>query len=137
MMELLRMDITVHQQQHFSTANDLDVAAGGDFTLNQITASIFANGGIASVDVIYYDNAGGLPGTEIGSELGLTPSSQAVIGNNFGIDVNEIVLDLTPVVFTEGKYWVGVISNRYWRNRNCILGNNDFNFNGRCCSKLQ
>jgi hypothetical protein len=90
----------------FQTANDLDVAAGGDFTLNQITASIFANGGIASVDVIYYDNNAGLPGTEIGSELGLTPSSQAVIGNNFGIDVNEIVLDLTPVVFTEGKYWV-------------------------------
>ena len=89
----------------FRTANDLDVV-GGDFTLNQITASIFANGGIASVDVIYHDNDGGLPGAEIGSELGLTPSSQAVIGNNFGIDVNEIVLDLTPVVFTEGKYWV-------------------------------
>jgi hypothetical protein len=89
----------------FRTANDLDVV-GGDFTLNQITASIFANGGIASVDVIYHDNNGGLPGTEIGSELGLTPSSQVVIGNNFGIDVNEIVLDLTPVVFTEGKYWV-------------------------------
>ena len=49
----------------FQTANDLDVAAGGDFTLNQITASIFANGGIASVDVIYYDNNAGLPGTEI------------------------------------------------------------------------
>ncbi|MDC6468285.1 MopE-related protein, partial [Flavobacteriaceae bacterium] len=122
----------------FQTANDLDVAAGGDFTLNQITASIFANGGIASVDVIYYDNDGGLPGTEIGSELGLTPSSQAVIGNNFGIDVNEIVLDLTPVVFTEGKYWVelsvtdgGATGSVFWViTTSTSMGEPVANFNG-------
>ena len=122
----------------FQTANDLDVAAGGDFTLNQITASIFANGGIASVDVVYYDNNAGLPGTEIGSELGLTPSSQAVIGSNFGFDVNEIVLDLTPVVFTEGKYWVelsvtdgGATGSVFWViTTSTSMGDPVANFNG-------
>ena len=122
----------------FQTANDLDVAAGGDFTLNQITASIFANGGIASVDVVYYDNNAGLPGTEIGSELGLTPSSQAVIGSNFGFDVNEIVLDLTPVVFTEGKYWVelsvtdgGGTGSVFWViTTSTSMGDPVANFNG-------
>ncbi len=95
----------------FQTANDVTVAADEDFELDQITASIFANGGIALVDVIYYDNAGGLPGTVIGSELGLVPTSQAVIGSNFGFDVNEIVLDLTPFTFAgqagvPTTYWV-------------------------------
>ena len=83
----------------FQTANDVTVADGEDFEINQITASIFANGGIALVDVIYYDDAGGLPGAVIGSEAGIVPTSQVVIGSNFGLDVNEIVLDLTPFTF--------------------------------------
>src|SRR5690606_29703795 len=51
----------------FMTANDVTVAADEDFTLTKITASIFANGGISNVDVNYYNDASGLPGTLIGS----------------------------------------------------------------------
>jgi len=83
----------------FQAANDVTVADGEDFELSQITASIFANGGISLVDVIYYDNVGGFPGAVIGSEAGLVPTSQVVIGSNFGLDVNEIVLDVTPFTF--------------------------------------
>ncbi|MEM7086598.1 MAG: T9SS type A sorting domain-containing protein [Bacteroidota bacterium] len=95
----------------FQTANDVTVAAGENFTLSQITASIFANDGIALVDVIYYEDDGGLPGASIGDELGLVPTSQAVIGNNFGFDVNEIVLDLTDFLFAgdpdnDTTYWI-------------------------------
>jgi subtilisin-like proprotein convertase family protein len=95
----------------FQTANDLTVAADEDFTLDQITASIFANGGITLVDVLYYDDAAGLPGAVIGSEAGIVPSSQAVIGSNFGFDVNEIVVDVTPFIFggqagVPTTYWV-------------------------------
>src|SRR5690554_8016370 len=95
----------------FKSANDLTVAAGENFTLTNITASIFANGGIANVDVVYYDDLGGLPGTVIGSETSVTIDSQNVIGNNFGFDVNEIELSVTPFVFSgqagsETTYWI-------------------------------
>jgi len=92
-------------------ANDVTVPMGEDFTLTNITASIFANGGIASVDVNYYDDASGLPGTLIGSETGVTIDNQTVIGNNFGFDVNEIELSVDPFLF-EGQtdapttYWI-------------------------------
>ena len=39
----------------FRTANDFVVPADGSFTLTEITASIFANEGIAGVDVVYHD----------------------------------------------------------------------------------
>src|SRR5690554_5081976 len=95
----------------FKTANDLTVAAGENFTLTNITASIFANGGIANVDVVYYDDMGGLPGTEIGSETAVTIDSQNVIGTNFGFDVNEIELSVTPFTFdgqegSDTTYWI-------------------------------
>jgi Secretion system C-terminal sorting domain len=95
----------------FQTANDLTVAADENFTLSQITASIFANGGIVVVDVTYYEDNSGLPGTIMGSEAAVIPTSQAVIGSNFGFDVNEIVLDVTPFPFpgqigTPTTYWV-------------------------------
>lgn len=98
----------------FKTANDVRVNADENFTLNQITASIFANNGIASVDVKYYDDDSGLPGSLIGSEFGLTPASQNVIGINFGFDVNEIVVDVSPFVFlgqpfVSTKYWIELI----------------------------
>jgi hypothetical protein len=38
---------------------------------------------IASIDVAYYEDASGLPGTQIGSEVGVVPSSQMVVGDNF------------------------------------------------------
>src|SRR5690606_20420801 len=66
----------------FQTANDVTVAADTDFTLTNITASIFANGGIASVDVNYYADDAGLPGAVIGSQASVTIDSQVVIGSN-------------------------------------------------------
>ncbi|MCG2420209.1 T9SS type A sorting domain-containing protein [Aequorivita sp. F47161] len=95
----------------FQTANDLLVNADENFTLFNITASIFANGGITNVDVNYYDNAAGLPGTLIGSEASVTIDNQTVIGNNFGFDVNEVEMTVTPFIFmgqagSPTTYWV-------------------------------
>ncbi|MAL59805.1 MAG: hypothetical protein CMC14_07150, partial [Flavobacteriaceae bacterium] len=113
------------------------------FELSQITASIFANGGIALVDVIYYDDAGGLPGTIIGSQAGIVPSSQAVIGSNFGFDVNEIVVDVTPFTFAgqagvPTTYWVelsvtdgGGTGSVFWVvTSSSAVGNPTAQFNG-------
>lgn len=98
----------------FRVANDLTVAPDENFTLSSITASIFANGGIANVDVVYYKDNGGLPGAEIGSEAAVTIDSQTVIGSNFGFDVNEIELSVTPFVFTgqagvATTYWISLV----------------------------
>src|SRR5690554_3449922 len=110
----------------FQTANDVIVAAGEDFTLTNITASIFANGGISNVDVVYYDDNAGLPGNVIGSQNSVTIDSQNVIGANFGIDVDELEMTVTPFVFggqegSDTRYWIeliatdgGVTSNVFW-----------------------
>ena len=95
----------------FQTANDVTVAADENFTLENITASIFANGGIANVDVNYYDDAAGLPGALIGSEASVTIDNQTVIGSNFGFDVNEVEMTVTPFIFNgqagaSTKYWI-------------------------------
>ena len=95
----------------FQTANDVTVAADENFTLENITASIFANGGISNVDVNYYDDAAGLPGSLIGSEASVTIDNQTVIGSNFGFDVNEVEMTVTPFTFNgqagmPTTYWI-------------------------------
>ena len=110
----------------YKAANDLTVAAGENFTLTNITASIFANGSITNVAVNYYNNASGRPGTIIGSQPSATILSQTVIGSNMGLNVNEIVLSVTPFLFAgqanaSTKYWIqlsvtdsGSTKNVYW-----------------------
>jgi len=110
-------------------AHDLTVGDGEDFTLETVSFNEFIGPAttVASVDVYVYADAGGQPGTLITSELGLVPASQAVVGGNFGFDVREVILNLTPVALagTTGSpttYWVGVsvlaadASNVFWEN---------------------
>ncbi len=94
-------------------ACDVLVGADDDFTLEQITMNQFHNPGttIASVNLFYYANAGGQPGALIGSET-VVPTSQSVIGSNFGFDVSQVVLDVTPFLFAgqaaiPTTYWIG------------------------------
>jgi len=110
-------------------AHDLTVGDGEDFTLETVSFNEFIGPAttVASVDVYVYENTGGQPGTLITSELGLVPASQTVVGGNFGFDVREVILNLTPVALagTTGSpttYWVGVsvlaadASNVFWEN---------------------
>jgi hypothetical protein len=96
----------------FIVANDLVINADEDFTLNQLTANLFHDVGatITNVDFTYYEDNAGEPGAVIGTEAGITPTSQVVVGNNFGFDVSETVFDLTPFTFASQ---VGVPTN-YW-----------------------
>ncbi len=87
----------------FRTAADLVVNAGDTFTLNQVVLNVFSMTDITSVDLYFYDDNAGLPGTQIGSETGIAPTTDSVIGSNFGYDVHEVVLDLsTGFDFTAG-----------------------------------
>ena len=127
----------------FQTANDITVPANQSFTLENITASIFANGGITNVDVNYYSDSAGLPGALIGSEASVTIDSQTVIGNNFGFDVNEVEMTVTPYTFvglvaTPTTYWIelsvtdgGSTGSVFWVvTSSTSQGNPVANFNG-------
>ncbi|QAA80657.1 BspA family leucine-rich repeat surface protein [Aequorivita sp. H23M31] len=95
----------------FKTANDLTVAADDNFTLEHITASIMANNPILTVNVNYYDDASGLPGTLIGSENSVSIDSQTIIGSGSGYDVHELQMTVTPFTFpgqsgAPTTYWI-------------------------------
>ena len=99
----------------FIVANDIVVPADEDLELGKVTMNLFHDVGetIATVDFVYYDDNAGEPGAEIGSESGVMPDSQAVVGNNFGFDVSETVFTVTPFMFAgqagvPTNYWVSV-----------------------------
>lgn len=130
-------------QTNIKTANDITVAEGENFTLTNIKASIFANGGISNVAVNYFDDNNGIPGTLIGSEASAVIDSQNVIGSNFGLDVNEISLSVTPFQFTgqlgaTKRYWVelsvtdfGNTSDVYWvMTSSSMVGRPAVNYQG-------
>ena len=94
----------------FRAANDIIVEAEGVFVVDHITASIFSAATIASVDVIYHDDDAGLPGNELFNHT-MAPTSQAIIGENFGLNVNEIQLSVPEYTFYGGqgesiRYWI-------------------------------
>lgn len=94
--------------------NDITVGANEDFELNTIRYNSYHINGetIQSVDVNYYAFAGGLPGVLIGSQPGVVPTSQTLLGNDSasGFDVSEIMLDVNPILF-EGR---ANITTTYW-----------------------
>ncbi|WP_188443416.1 HYR domain-containing protein, partial [Planktosalinus lacus] len=104
----------------FTNANDLIVPADQDFTLDQIVLQVLPLGAstdITLADVTYYEDNGGLPGAIIGSENGVVPTSDVVVGQTGAplpvADINEVTLDLTPFTFAgqegaETTYWISV-----------------------------
>ncbi len=104
----------INAASSFFAANDVNVAADEDFTLNQITLTLAHTAGttIDEVSVLYYEDLPDGVGTQIGEQLSITPTSQTVIGNPFGFDLSEVVIDVTPFMFSgqEGvatRYWIG------------------------------
>ncbi|TQD39354.1 fibronectin type III domain-containing protein [Haloflavibacter putidus] len=95
-------------------ANDFIVSANTTiFSVDNITVNILSQGGIDTMDIIFYEDNDGVPGTEIQTIEDVVPNSQAIIGTAFGYDVHEVVLDFsTPIDFAgDGNasgttYWV-------------------------------
>ena len=102
----------------YRTANDITVEPNVDFTLNTITANLVVdNGGsINSVDIVYYDDAGGKPGNQIGSQNAVIPTSQDLAYvSEFGLNIKSVVLDVTPFQFngtinTSTTYWISIVA---------------------------
>lgn len=113
-------------------AHDVTVNADEDFTLETINLNAFigaSGSGVnaQAVDVYVYSDSAGSPGSVLTSELGLTPTSQTVVGNNFGFDVWDVAIDVTDVLLpaqpgVPTTYWIGVSleptdgSNTFWEN---------------------
>jgi len=113
-------------------ANDFIVPGGEELTLKSMLVNVFigaTGSGVNALemDIIYYNDNGGEPGAIIGGEFGFWPTSQAVVGTNFGFDIWQIELDVTDRVFHDqagnpATYWIGLTieatdgSNLFWEN---------------------
>lgn len=113
-------------------ANDFTVPAGEQLTLQSLLVNVFIGAEGSGVnaqfaDVYYYSDSNGEPGGVIGGEFSLFPTSQSVVGSNFGFDVWQIELDVDDRVFHDQgsaprTYWIGLSieatdgSNLFWEN---------------------
>lgn len=113
-------------------AHDFTVPEGEDLVLESLTVNVFigaAGSGInASVmDIYFYNDSNGEPGSVLASELNFYPTSQVVVGSNFGFDVWQIELDIPDRQFngqggSPKTYWIGLSveaddeSNLFWEN---------------------
>lgn len=96
-------------------AFDVDIDAGSDFTLGSIDvayADINADGTLTNIDVIVYEDNGGVPGTVFQNipNVPFSLTGNVVYANVFGVAVD---LSASPVALTSAtgttKYWVSVI----------------------------
>ncbi len=104
---------TTSSDQAQRIAFDITVPADTDFTLNTATVDIWTNPGstIISSDISFHSDLAGTPGALINNQAAVIPTSQAVIGSNFGFDISEVVFDITPEMLAgqagvETTYWV-------------------------------
>ncbi|MFK5983341.1 MAG: hypothetical protein QM499_10540, partial [Flavobacteriaceae bacterium] len=83
----------------WTSANDIIVPMGSDLTLSQVTSFEFMAPGITvvSADITIYEDNAGLPGALVTTE-NVVPTSNTVVGSNFGLDISEVVFDITPVM---------------------------------------
>src|SRR5690606_34813684 len=100
----------------FTTANDLTVDAGTDFTLKTITVPLVGEWPITDFNIKYYEDNNGKPGNQIGSENSPTISSITAIGGLLGnptLNVYRLDIKLTPFQFSghetnDTTYWIGI-----------------------------
>lgn len=103
----------------FGVAADVIVAADEDFTLDQVVINVLNTEPVTSVNLNYYSDTAGLPGTVIGSETNIAPTSSTLVGTAFGWNIYEVVLDITPFTF-EGQsgvpttYWIQPETPTFW-----------------------
>ncbi len=118
-------------------ANDVEVNADETLTLETITFNQFVlpPSTVGTVDVYIYADAGGAPGAVVNTQLAMVPTSQLVVGSNFGFNIHETVLDIVdfPLVGQAGTpttYWIGTsvnttaFDNTFWENTTASISGN-------------
>ncbi len=100
----------------WTVANDIIVPMGSDMMLSQVTTFEFMTAGgatVVSADITIYDDNAGVPGVNVIATENVVPTSNTVVGSNFGFDISEVVFDITPVALAgdaamDMTYWVAV-----------------------------
>lgn len=121
-------------------ANDFVVRAGDVFTINRIIFNFFTTDAIVAVEVAYYNDDNGVPGTEIGAVNNIDPVSSIDIGD-FGLVIHEVIIDLPDFDFVaqpdeDTTFWVSITANNasgddvcYWEISTVSLAGNPSAFN--------
>jgi hypothetical protein len=92
-------------------ATDLFVEPNEIFTMDQIVTNLWSLNGVQSLDIIFWSDDQGKPGSIVFSELATTPTSQTFVTTNQGGNVYETVIDMVNPVSLAGNtngetYWV-------------------------------
>lgn len=126
----------------FVAADDINVPAGANWIVESATFDAFTVLPLpASIDVVFYADAGGYPGAVVATDNIIAANYTAtVVGNNFGIDVYHYDFVLTaPVTLAGGAggttYWVAFQNNgagaSYWEISTLgTYGGNSLQVNG-------
>lgn len=112
------MEMGMPINSSMKVANDFIVASGtSNFSVESITVNLLSEDDIDSIDILFYQDNAGVPGTQIGTTItGVVPTSQTVIGTYGTSDLQEVVIDLpVPVDFAgvagaDTTYWMQLVS---------------------------
>src|SRR5690554_533591 len=94
----------------FRNADDFIVSAGNTLNVRSIVLNVFANEPVSSVNINFFEDGGGMPGsTIVESVSGLVPYAQVPIGSNFGYTIYGVYLEV-DLNFAGGasgaSYWM-------------------------------
>src|SRR5690554_6681012 len=94
----------------FRNADDFIVSAGNTLNVRSIVLNVFANEPVSSVNINFFEDDGGMPGsTIVESVSGLVPYAQVPIGSNFGYTIYGVYLEV-DLNFAGGasgaSYWM-------------------------------
>lgn len=92
-------------------ADDFIVPAGDDWAVHYVNMAGFYYGPtgvpVSSMNVVFYADNNGIPGTELYSFPGVTSFNELLIAGGEGVCLYEISLP-TPVTLAAGHYWLSV-----------------------------
>ncbi|MFV0305312.1 MAG: T9SS type A sorting domain-containing protein, partial [Moheibacter sp.] len=122
----------ISQANFYRASDDFIVDSNIEFTLQQISLSVFTASDVNNTIFNIREDNGGVPGTIIETFTTSTPTEDHIVGTGFGMPVHYMVFDLTtPIVLNEGTYWLEPImantggTSVYWELTS--TGNNGAN----------
>lgn len=99
----------------FQIAADVPVYEGTSISINTIKLNLI--GTYSFVNILFYDDNAGVPGTVVNTINNATVASSVVVGNAFGFDFYQVTLDVASqgIAFSSptgnSRYWMEVVSD--------------------------
>jgi hypothetical protein len=105
------------------SADDIFVPANTCMDINQVISNHLVTASVipSSVNIYFWNDAGGIPGAIVGSYLGVSFTS-TVVGSSFGFDVRQITSSLSSTMSLCG----GPSGATYWMSVTTATGSSSF-----------